>query len=345
MARHPRAPKTDAPYPPGWELFLAGIRAHLDEDTPRLVFADWLQENGDEARAEFIRLQCELYRVNPRYRGSAYGRKDFTPGQEAAYEREQELFTANHVRWKSGFPSWMSSSVHWVFRRGFIGRLRATPNQFFSNGERVLSLCAVDELWLEKMAGADPTLYRSGLLTGFRSLHVPEIDSAGIRSLADSPALDMLSELGFGKRQSPTITPGTLQRLLHSPRLKNLTRLILSNSRIGDEGLRQLVKAPLSRLETLNLRDTGLTAKGAHLLANWPGLESVRSLVVAQNRLDTATIRTLVESPYAANLSELWLPSKGPWDRQAAMLWAIPAIQRIPNVVLNHIQLSAKTAR
>jgi uncharacterized protein (TIGR02996 family) len=28
--------------------------ANPDDDTPRLVFAEWLQENGEEARAEFM---------------------------------------------------------------------------------------------------------------------------------------------------------------------------------------------------------------------------------------------------------------------------------------------------
>ena len=34
-----------------------------EDDTPRLVFADFLEENGDEddrERAEFVRLQCRL---------------------------------------------------------------------------------------------------------------------------------------------------------------------------------------------------------------------------------------------------------------------------------------------
>ena len=35
---------------------LKAIVAHPDEDTPRLVYADWLDEAGDHARAEFIRL-------------------------------------------------------------------------------------------------------------------------------------------------------------------------------------------------------------------------------------------------------------------------------------------------
>jgi uncharacterized protein (TIGR02996 family) len=31
-----------------------------DEDTHRLVYADWLDENGQAERAEFIRVQCEI---------------------------------------------------------------------------------------------------------------------------------------------------------------------------------------------------------------------------------------------------------------------------------------------
>jgi uncharacterized protein (TIGR02996 family) len=44
------------------EAFLLAICENPDDDTPRLVFADWLQEHGDEARAEFIRVQIELAR-------------------------------------------------------------------------------------------------------------------------------------------------------------------------------------------------------------------------------------------------------------------------------------------
>lgn len=45
--------------------FLAAIRADKADDLPRLVFADWLEETGEPdnvARAEFIRLGCELVR-------------------------------------------------------------------------------------------------------------------------------------------------------------------------------------------------------------------------------------------------------------------------------------------
>jgi len=45
------------------EALIAAIAANPDEDTPRLVLADWLQENGEEDRAEFIRYQCEAWRL------------------------------------------------------------------------------------------------------------------------------------------------------------------------------------------------------------------------------------------------------------------------------------------
>jgi uncharacterized protein (TIGR02996 family) len=40
--------------------FLADIIEHPDDDTPRLIYADWLEEHGDAARANFIRAQCHL---------------------------------------------------------------------------------------------------------------------------------------------------------------------------------------------------------------------------------------------------------------------------------------------
>jgi uncharacterized protein (TIGR02996 family) len=44
------------------QAFLAAILADPDDDAPRLVFADWLEERGDP-RGEFIRGQCRLARM------------------------------------------------------------------------------------------------------------------------------------------------------------------------------------------------------------------------------------------------------------------------------------------
>ena len=39
------------------EAFLRDILEHPDDDGRRLIFADWLEDNGDPDRAEFIRVQ------------------------------------------------------------------------------------------------------------------------------------------------------------------------------------------------------------------------------------------------------------------------------------------------
>src|SRR3954470_12356040 len=47
------------------KALLAAIWEHPHEDTPRLMYADWLQENGQPERAEFIRVQCEMWQIDP----------------------------------------------------------------------------------------------------------------------------------------------------------------------------------------------------------------------------------------------------------------------------------------
>ncbi len=70
--------------------FLAAVCASPDDDLPRLVFADWLDEHGDPARAEFIRLQCHTARV---------GKLD--PTWAPAKLREFDLFKANEPAWRT----------------------------------------------------------------------------------------------------------------------------------------------------------------------------------------------------------------------------------------------------
>ncbi|MEK6234824.1 MAG: TIGR02996 domain-containing protein, partial [Planctomycetales bacterium] len=44
------------------QAFLAEIAANPDDDAPRLIFADWLEERGD-LRAELLRLLNELIHI------------------------------------------------------------------------------------------------------------------------------------------------------------------------------------------------------------------------------------------------------------------------------------------
>lgn len=67
--------------------FLARIREEPDADLPRLVFADWLQEQGHEKRAHFIRAQIELATLtedSPRRRELAWECRQYIEGEAEA---------------------------------------------------------------------------------------------------------------------------------------------------------------------------------------------------------------------------------------------------------------------
>lgn len=56
---------------PDWPAFVAAIVANPDDDTARLVAADFLEENGDPDRAAFIRVQVQLARLEATGQGKS----------------------------------------------------------------------------------------------------------------------------------------------------------------------------------------------------------------------------------------------------------------------------------
>ena len=70
--------------------FISAIAASPDDDLPKLVFADWLEEHGEGARAEFIRLQIAA-------RNEANQFPPVTDAKKLA--RIRELFLSNYRDW------------------------------------------------------------------------------------------------------------------------------------------------------------------------------------------------------------------------------------------------------
>lgn len=81
-----------------------GIIAQPKDDLPRLVLADWLEEHGQPELAEFIRVQCELAKVDTGKRGWQFiadgssidaehrAVRDDNPHIERLQRREMELW-------------------------------------------------------------------------------------------------------------------------------------------------------------------------------------------------------------------------------------------------------------
>jgi uncharacterized protein (TIGR02996 family) len=123
------------------------ILANPADDTLRLAYADWLDENGDPARAEFTRVQCRL--------ASPFAFLTCTPvcSQEYGHappcelglvgdlrRREQRLFGRHaHLDWFvfPGFQAALSSELPTVARgswlvveRGFVSEVRLPAAAF-----------------------------------------------------------------------------------------------------------------------------------------------------------------------------------------------------------------------
>src|SRR4051812_4681582 len=92
---------------------LAAVIAEPDDDTVRLAFADWLAENGDEARAEFIRVQVRLAQL------PAWDRE-----AKLLRFRERLLLIRHGEEWRAQLPK--LAGIAWgKFERGFIAEVVA----------------------------------------------------------------------------------------------------------------------------------------------------------------------------------------------------------------------------
>src|SRR5436305_105671 len=99
----------------GDDLFRA-VLENPDDDAPRLVYADWLDEHGQPERAEFIRLQCAMARIPAE-----------TARWRPLHDRAQRLEREGRVAW-TGPVQERVLEAH--LRRGFVDGVRLTVDQF-----------------------------------------------------------------------------------------------------------------------------------------------------------------------------------------------------------------------
>src|SRR5262245_63809047 len=91
---------------------LRTIRAEPDDDTARLVYADFVEEEGDAARGEFIRVQVALAR-----------QAEDDPRRPALEDREHELLAEHETRWLGVLPADAEGLTDWRFERGFVNEV------------------------------------------------------------------------------------------------------------------------------------------------------------------------------------------------------------------------------
>src|SRR4051812_11131858 len=107
------------------DAFLRAILDAPDDDTPRLVYADWLEERG-EALGPFIRVQLQLPAMS-----DDDPRRWLLEAEEARLETELRQALAGKPRppWAADMPGWALRDW-WGFRRGLIGWLSTTARKY-----------------------------------------------------------------------------------------------------------------------------------------------------------------------------------------------------------------------
>lgn len=279
--------------------FLAAIAAAPDDDAVRLVYADWLDEQGDTDRAEFIRLQFEAER-----------HEEWTPARMDIGERVNALLERNRDRWLRDVPSW-ALDPEWPpdaekFRRGFLDQVSVTAADFLASSAELLAavpvraveirairdggvaLAAHSDLGRLKKAEIGfaetpvnlPAFLASPYLSGLAGLGLdhygprhsgashwetlPMVDDEGAKAIAGCARLARLKMLRVAVG---TIGPDGIGALAESPHLNSLEELDIRANPVGDEGLIRLARSPLlPRMTELDLLATDVGDRGLQAL-------------------------------------------------------------------------------
>lgn len=240
---------------PGRQLavFLREIKEHPDDDTPRLILADWLQDQG-EPRGEFVFLQVHRRRL-----------AEDDPQRAEFQQRERQLLRRYVFDWLGPLADRASA---WTFQRGLL-RLEMRGDRLLRPADLVgepafgwveeLSLHDVRAEQLEGLAGS-PAL---GQVVGL-DLSENRIGDDGLERLLESPDLDRLWTLSLAGAR---IGQRGACALARSSGLRNLRALDLSRNRIADAGALALADSPhLHRLVRLDVRDNSLNLEGVSAL-------------------------------------------------------------------------------
>ncbi len=206
---------------------LARVKEAPQDVLPRLVLADWLEENGDEAgaaRGEFIRLHCR-----PADHPLGSPERDRLSRQHELWERYRAAWLGPFNRGRAHCRLWGGLWLLWVKAEVFDGLL----TQGLAESE---TWPWVASLKLSGVADADVMYWCPGAL--FDGLHRLDLSNNGLgdesaRALAACPALAWLSGLR------------------------------LERNRLGDEGARALAESPyLGRLTDLRVGENALNQEG-----------------------------------------------------------------------------------
>jgi uncharacterized protein (TIGR02996 family) len=246
------------------QALLNAILAAPDDDLPRLVYADWLEEHDRAERAEFIRVECELARSEPGAEGRA-----------RLFARQAELMKRHQLEWFPVFSTTKALFVSWKTARGFVESLEVGAVMFLELTEEWFTDQPITHLKI------------TALSTGYGTER-----SWFAKQILTSPLLGRVASLDLDNSEMNSAGAYWLSRNQHIHRLRELS---MSCNRLNDEGAATLARMPgLGQLRILDLSGNYLTDPGAQAIINSPHFRHLEELRLAGNRFSKPMGRELL---------------------------------------------------
>jgi uncharacterized protein (TIGR02996 family) len=298
------------------KAFLQAIFENPDDDAPRLIYADWLDENGQPDRAEFIRLQCELEKVPAGHLPPpVLDRRGRTRDTIRSTSRNKLIKRAASLLKKHG-KQWAGPLRRTVrgyeYRRGFIEAIEIATQQFIDNGEKLFQLAPIRHAWLINADDHLDDLLQTPLLRRLTGLDVSwnYVFSENERkwtTLLTSPNLRQLRTLRLEKsRGGGTLSARPFNALMGTSHFKHLTELDLMDQELSDKHIKALAAWPcLARVGRFDLTGNTFQEAGAKALARSPYLKHLVELNLSYTHIGDAGWETLLSSANLAHLT--WL--------------------------------------
>lgn len=238
------------------EAFLESIRETPDDDAPRLIYADWLDEHGHVDEADFIRTQCTLHTTD-----------SFDPQRIRLKTREDELFRKPAIRayckeWKQKIGTCLSRRAGFTveMKRGFPADLWVHGSVIKNRLRSVMETAPVDGLFLQ----SDPeveSLFREECATKIHRLCVQFLSENDAGALWTSKYATGLKELYFG--YDWLANDDYIYELIQSAFLHNLHTLHLPNQRVSAEGFSALFRSDRHCWQDISV------SENRHIYYNW----------------------------------------------------------------------------
>lgn len=260
--------------------FLQAILDDPDNDGPRLIYADWLEERGDP-RGEFIRVQCELARM-----------ADDSERWRQLKLREQALLGDNEHNWIEESVRRLVNSYE--FQRGLLTFIELNAKGF-SHYSTLARIIPVHRLRItgpfRNRRPSVETIGSTPALAQLISLEIVDgyyhIGPREVACLARSPHLYRLSTLILTGNPTGAAGAAAIASASHLPRLRSLALWCYgfnSEDFVGDEGIRSLASSPLlAQLTQLSLRGNRITCVGCRAIAAAPAITNLASLDLSHN--------------------------------------------------------------